>query len=157
TRDAASSVDGRRALGASSPVFLCRIAALALLAGCGAAVGPNAVEIRTAARVEVPPGDAAAARTPPDAARFAAAPQVSLPESWSGGGRSRSPQAWYRAAIELPAVPQEPWAVYLPRLEMNVDVWVNGESVGDGGPFEPRIARNYYRPLLFRIPPELLR
>jgi hypothetical protein len=35
----------------------------------------------------------------------------------------------------------ELWAVYLPRVAMNVAVYVNGELVGDGGAFAPHLAR----------------
>jgi hypothetical protein len=35
---------------------------------------------------------------------------------------------------------------------MNAAVWFNGEWIGDGGSFEEPVARNWNRPLIFRLP-----
>lgn len=136
---------------------LAALVALAAFAGCAAAIGPNVVEIHSATIVEIPPGDGDAARTPPSAARFSAASRVPLPDLWSASRRGKVLDAWYRAAVDLREAPQSRWVVYLPRVSMNAEVRVNGESIGDGGAFAPAIARNQGRPLLFVVPPGLLR
>jgi signal transduction histidine kinase len=83
---------------------------------------------------------------------------LSLPDRW----RERRPEArgergWYRLRFQDSATENHPQAVYLPKLVMNAEVWLNGQRIGDGGRFEEPIARNWNRPLLFLIPHGLLR
>ena len=82
---------------------------------------------------------------------------VPLPDDW----RSRRPTAggvgWYRFTFRLPSVDaNEPLAVYLPSVNMNAEVFVNGVSVGACGRFDEPVAHCFNRPLLFRIPVALL-
>ncbi|TCJ15551.1 histidine kinase [Parasulfuritortus cantonensis] len=96
-----------------------------------------------------------AARPPPDGAAWQA---VELPDHW----RARKPEltaerGWYRLRFRVPAEPDPLQAVYLPKLIMNAQVWLNGVPIGDGGRFEEPVARNWNRPLLFLVPPGLLR
>lgn len=93
---------------------------------------------------EVPPPDSAAWRSQP------------LPDQWRLTRPGVAGDGWYRATITLPETPQGVWAVYLPRMCMNAAVFVNGVFAGDGGRFEEPVARNWNRPLLFRIPATLL-
>lgn len=77
---------------------------------------------------------------------------VQLPESWRSPERwQRGDNGWYRFVLTGPA-PAEPQSVYLWRFSMNAAVWFNGEWIGDGGSFEEPVARNWNRPLLFRLP-----
>ena len=46
--------------------------------------------------------------------------------------------------------------VYLPTVNMNAAVYLNGELLGDGGDFADPVARNWNRPLYFSIPNGLL-
>ena len=81
---------------------------------------------------------------------------VSLPDRW----RERRPEAggpaWYRFEVRGPAAPGETWAVYLPHVNMNAAVWVNGAAVGSGGSFSEPVANNFNRPLHFAFPSALL-
>ena len=77
---------------------------------------------------------------------------VQLPESWRSPERWRQgDNGWYRFILAGPA-PAEPQSVYLWRFSMNAAVWFNGEWIGDGGSFEEPVARNWNRPLIFRLP-----
>ena len=77
---------------------------------------------------------------------------VQLPESWRSAERYRQgDNGWYRFVLPGPA-PDEPQSVYLWRFSMNAAVWFNGEWLGDGGSFAEPVARNWNRPLIFRLP-----
>jgi len=69
---------------------------------------------------------------------------------------ARGVEGWYRATVTRSAAPDALWAVYLPRVNMNAAVWVNGQFVGDGGRLRDPISRNWNRPLLFAVPAGLL-
>lgn len=97
----------------------------------------------------------AAAQPPGPAAAWQ--PQA-LPDPW----RLNRPEAegigWYRFRFRLDEVPDPLQAVYLPKLIMNAAVYLNGVAIGDGGRMDgERVARNWNRPLLFLVPPGLLR
>ncbi len=79
-----------------------------------------------------------------------------LPDLWEVARRRRTRQGWYRAEVTLAQVPEDLWALYLPRLCMNGAVYVNGVLVGDGGRFTEPVARNWARPFLFTVPSRLL-
>lgn len=81
---------------------------------------------------------------------------VSLGDRWRGE-REALTHGWYRFHLDLEAAPAELWAVYLPRLNMNAAVYLNGHFLGDGGRFSEPLARNNYRPLYFEAPPALWR
>jgi signal transduction histidine kinase len=51
----------------------------------------------------------------------------------------------------------EPLAVYVPSVERNVEVFLNGTKVGDGGRLATPVERNRHRPLFFIVPSGLLR
>jgi signal transduction histidine kinase len=77
---------------------------------------------------------------------------MQLPDSW---GRSRLGQGgsvWYMAKVTFAQSPQSPWALYLPRVIMNAEVWVNGALVGRDGRMEAPVTRNWNTPLLFTAP-----
>lgn len=102
--------------------------------------------------VEVLPGPSAA---PPadDDPRWAAR---TLPDFLSRRRLGRTNEVWYRARFALPAAPEELWALYLPRLRMNAEAFVDRVRIGDGGRFGPNPARNWNRPLYFTVPASLL-
>ena len=81
--------------------------------------------------------------------------RVSLPHRWSQTHRALSGSLWYRLDAPLPALPTETWAVYLPKLSMNAEVWVNGVSLGVVGSMDPPLTANWYTPLMFTVPPSL--
>jgi signal transduction histidine kinase len=51
----------------------------------------------------------------------------------------------------------EPFAVYVPSVERNVEVFLNGTKIGDGGRLDPPAERNRHRPLFFPVAPALFR
>jgi signal transduction histidine kinase len=81
---------------------------------------------------------------------------VALPDRW----RERRPEAggfaWYRFEVPAPASRGDTWGAYLPRVNMNAAVWVNGAPVGSGGRFAEPVAHNFNRPLHFSFPGALL-
>lgn len=82
---------------------------------------------------------------------------VVLPDAWPLARYQHGDNGWYRFEINRSSPPTTQWGIYLPRLNMNAAVYFNGELLGDGGSFEQPIARNWTRPLYFRIPSNLWR
>ncbi|MGH6645872.1 ATP-binding protein [Aquabacterium sp.] len=83
--------------------------------------------------------------------------RVSLPHRWSQTHRQLTGSLWYRLNAPMSKVPLETWAVYLPKVSMNAEVWVNGVSLGVSGSMERPLSANWYTPLLFTVPPSLWR
>jgi signal transduction histidine kinase len=83
--------------------------------------------------------------------------RVRLPDFWGIDVRRHAVEGWYRATFRLDAVPDEPWAVYLPRIAQTVAVWMNGEYIGDTGRFTEPLPRHWNRPVLLTVPAALLR
>ena len=80
---------------------------------------------------------------------------VKLPDSWREHQQTPFRYSWYRSVLdESNGVVdlQTPFAVYIPRVSMNVSVMVNGREIGNGGRFSEPISRNHGRPLLFFVP-----
>jgi len=95
-----------------------------------------------------------ASSPPPDDAPWR--PQT-LPDNWNLSRYGAGGNSWYRLRFDLPHLPSQTQAVYIPRLSMNGAVYVNGQLVGSGGGFEEPVARNWNRPQFFLVPPNLLR
>ena len=75
---------------------------------------------------------------------------VAIPHEWTNAEADYS-HGWYRFRLQLDEQPDK-YAVYLWRLAMNAEVWVNGQFVGSGGQMSEPISRNWNRPLLFAVP-----
>ncbi len=82
---------------------------------------------------------------------------VSLPDSWRRSRPAAGGFGWYRFTLDLERAGQEPCALNLPAVDLNAVAYVNGTWVGQGGSFEPPVAHNFNRPLLFEFPASLLR
>ncbi|MDQ6997172.1 MAG: hypothetical protein Q9M17_00480 [Mariprofundus sp.] len=80
---------------------------------------------------------------------------VDLPDIWHQNHPGYGGTIWYRAVVPLDTLPDQLWAVYLPRINMNAAVYVNGVLIGNGGRFEQPMARNWNRPLYFNVPQTL--
>ena len=84
-----------------------------------------------------------------------------LPDAWhvnhAGAARQQDAQGWYRFRFRMPDGFDPLQSVYLPHLGLNAAVYLNDRLVGDGGPFSEPYGRNWNRPLLFLLPPGLLR
>ncbi|WJW76445.1 7TM diverse intracellular signaling domain-containing protein [Thiohalobacter sp. IOR34] len=80
--------------------------------------------------------------------------RITLPDDWFRNHRDDGFPAWYRFEFEAaPSAipPSEHWAIYLPAINTNGEIWLNGEKIGDGGRMEGIVARNWHRPLYFPI------
>lgn len=75
---------------------------------------------------------------------------ISLPDIWPQSRYTLGNNGWYRFNIILAQLPQQGWGIYLPHLNMNASVYLNGVFLGDGGRFTEPMARNWNRPLYFR-------
>ena len=94
--------------------------------------------------------------SPPQDAAWRA---IALPDIWRHSDRSFKPDnAWYRFRVSRPAQAGDPyWGLYLLRHNLNAGIWFNGQFLGDGGRFAEPVARNWNRPMLWRIPAALWR
>lgn len=81
--------------------------------------------------------------------------QGRLPDDWRRAGPG-SRNAWYRFSLDLNLPPNRLWAIFLPSIDMNVAVYLNGHLLGDGGRFAPPMARNWNTPQYFVIPNGML-
>lgn len=79
-----------------------------------------------------------------------------LPDKWVSNHARHDGSGWYRFRVDLDAAPHELYAIYLPRLGLNAEVYLGAYKLGSGGSFDEPVARHWNRPLLFIIPPGLL-
>jgi len=77
--------------------------------------------------------------------------RVPLLDRWELERRRRGTEGWYRLPAQAPP-PGAAWAVFVPRVQPNASIHLNGVELGRGGHMTPPYSRNYYRPLLFAIP-----
>ena len=83
---------------------------------------------------------------------------VALPDLWKIRHPDTHGTAWYRIEFDYPQLnAQEIYALYLSRLSLNAEAYLNGTKIGSGGAFDEPIARHWNRPLLFMIPPDTLK
>lgn len=91
---------------------------------------------------------------PPESAPWA---RRALPHIWSKTHPGFEGTMWYRFKVDLDAVPAKPWAVYMPRVVTNAQVWVNGHPLAYTGSMSDGVTSNWYVPLISTIPPAMLR
>lgn len=77
---------------------------------------------------------------------------LELPDKWVRSRAGFGGQVWYRTWVNFEKPPQTPWGLYLPRVIMNADVWVNGVLVGRSGVMDGALTRHWNTPLLFSTP-----
>lgn len=83
---------------------------------------------------------------------------ASLPDIWKISHPTAEGIGWYRFRFDYPTLSQKAlYGLYLSRLSLNAEAFLNGEKIGSGGAFEEPVARHWNRPLLFAIPPHLLK
>lgn len=131
------------------PRRLALVLGLLALLGCGTEHADDVVDVDAAERIHV----ALTALPAPDDRRWRS---VSLPDWWGVAARRRSLAGWYRTTVRLATAPDEPWAVYLPRIGQHVSLWANRALIGTSGPLGPPLPRNWNRPQLFALPAVLL-
>lgn len=79
-----------------------------------------------------------------------------LPDEWQHTRPQTSGAAWYRFRAELTAVPAEVQALYVPRANDRLTVFVNGRLVGDTAAPGGTPSVTWKRPQLFAVPPAML-
>ncbi len=109
---------------------------------------PEGVRI-TRMQVLEEPSDDADPRPPPAKAAWQT---IDLPDRWRNSRPGYSGGVWYRGEVNFAAAPATPWAVYLPRVVMNAEVWVNGVLVGRAGRMKGSYTRHWNTPLFFITP-----
>ncbi len=82
---------------------------------------------------------------------------VHLPHNWDNSLPDQGGISWYEITSQLDKKPSEPWAVYLPFLNMNAEVYVNNELIGSGGSLADPVARYWNTPMYYLVPQVLLR
>jgi signal transduction histidine kinase len=93
-----------------------------------------------------PPSDAAAWQS------------IHLPDLWKVNRPHAFGTTWYRFQFDYANLNvHDIYALYLSRLSLNAEAYLNGKKIGSGGRLTEPIARNWNRPLLFTLPPNLLK
>lgn len=77
---------------------------------------------------------------------------IDLPDRWGSSRPGQGGSVWYMAQVKFAQSPTSPWALYLPRVIMNAEVWVNGALIGRDGRMDSPVTRNWNTPLLFIAP-----
>ena len=81
-----------------------------------------------------------------------------LPDIWKISHATADGIVWYRFRFDYPTLSQQAlYGLYLSRLSLNAEAFLNGEKIGSGGAFKEPVARHWNRPLLFAIPPQVLK
>ena len=81
-----------------------------------------------------------------------------LPDNWTVSMPDQGGKGWYQLGFEMSEVDHKRlWGVYLPNVNMTGDVYINGKLIGSGGKLAEPLARNWFRPLLFEFPNEMLK
>ena len=77
-----------------------------------------------------------------------------LPDEWIYSHPQYSGTVWYRFSMQWSGgVPEDAWALWLPKVAMNAELWINGRMVGRRGQMDgDRVSRFWYTPLMFDIP-----
>ncbi|MDQ6976180.1 MAG: 7TM diverse intracellular signaling domain-containing protein [Mariprofundaceae bacterium] len=82
--------------------------------------------------------------------------RITLPHNWDNADYIYHRDGWYHFHYTSGDPLTRQHAIYLPRLNMNTAVYINGELLNNGGDFKEPMARNWNRPLLFIIPEAML-
>jgi signal transduction histidine kinase/CheY-like chemotaxis protein len=80
-----------------------------------------------------------------------------LPHSWTSALQAPVQAGAYRLTFELPARPQQNWALRFPMVSEQVRIWLNGELLHAQGEAWSRSHAVRSQPLLVGVPPNLLR
>ena len=92
------------------------------------------------------------AESPPS---FTDSPTIKLPHQWNKKGFYG--YAWYQLTTnQIDIENTQTWSVYLPKVDMNAEVWINNILIGSGGSMTPPLTRYWHSPLFFTIPSTLL-
>ncbi len=81
---------------------------------------------------------------------------ITLPHNWDNTNAIHARHGWYHIHYTPDPSLDQAYAIYLPRLNMNTAVYINGALLNGGGTFKEPMARNWNRPLFFMIPEGVL-
>jgi len=93
---------------------------------------------------------ASSSQAPPS---FENAKTVMLPHKWNATDYS---SGWFELTWQQQPV-DENLSIFLPRLNMNATVYLNGELIGNGGRTETPVARHWHSPMFFILPASLIK
>jgi len=81
--------------------------------------------------------------------------RVELTDRWSADRYEVGREGWYRIKITLDEEPADRIGLFLRRLNMNAELYLNGSLIESGGQFTEPVARNWNYPL-YAEPPRAL-
>ncbi len=87
---------------------------------------------------------------PPD---FSQAQSIQLPDHWTHDTQGFYGSVWYELELKNIHEISRQWAIYLPEINMNAEVWLNDTLLGSGGNMQPPISRFWHSPLMFVFSP----
>ncbi|NOX09957.1 MAG: hypothetical protein GXP22_10830 [Gammaproteobacteria bacterium] len=94
------------------------------------------------------------ATSPPD---FQQAKPVTLPDHWQHQSDEFYGSAWYQISFPLQHKTAEQWAIYLPDINMNAEIWLNNTRLGSGGRMQAPLSRYWHSPMIFSFSPSELK
>ncbi|MFN4327732.1 MAG: hypothetical protein ACK4FF_02550 [Limnobacter sp.] len=83
--------------------------------------------------------------------------RVTLPNQWDDINPGFEGQAWYVIHFDLDPDKPTPDSVYLPKVVMNAQVYLNGIKIGGLGAMEGELTRMWNHPMIMPFPSELLK
>ena len=83
--------------------------------------------------------------------------QVQLPDLWDINRPDVGGTGWYRFDLKLNVPPNRLWGIYLPRINRNAAIFLNGVLLGSDTPLEYKRSTSWNHPLYFTIPNGLLK
>ncbi|MBN4076851.1 hypothetical protein JYT48_01085 [Mariprofundus ferrooxydans] len=75
-----------------------------------------------------------------------------LPDNWNVSQRGIGGSGWYELHVQQLERHQKLWGIFIPRINMNTAVFINGVEIGSSGVFTKPIGRNWARPIYYGIP-----
>lgn len=80
---------------------------------------------------------------------------VSLKDVWGQERRARHREAWYRTTFDVGHDGE--LGLFVARISANASFWLNGQELGNTGPFTDPLPRNWNHPIYLPIPPQWVR
>ena len=77
---------------------------------------------------------------------------VELIDRWPAERYDVSREGWYRIKIRLDDIPEERVGLFMRRLNMNAELYLNGSLIYSGGQFSEPVARNWNYPMYAEPP-----
>jgi len=81
---------------------------------------------------------------------------VALAHVWSPPPGVAFAEAWFRVRLSVPALRDQPYALYVPAINHSGRIFVGGRIVGEVGPFDGTMPLQWNRAQFFVLPPALL-